>query len=194
MSGWTTLYGRPQVVRYGDGEVVPKANGAENGGDYFFMGDRVPWGQGQAANSALFQVVDLQGIVDWSTGENYSFTLSAWQGGWATQKDRAEISVSFLDANNNVLHTFQLHSVTNDDRGNQTIMVYTELIDAVSFGATQARVDINFLFFDGSWENDSYVDNIRLSVYPVPIPEPAVYGALLAGLAGAFAFARRSRR
>lgn len=183
-SGWTGYagYSMFQSVGYGSNAVLPTQPGPVDRGAAMFAG------LGQYAVG--YQTLDL-GIA---VGQQLSYSLSGWLGGWANQGDNALLYVQFLDGSNHELGSSAIGPVTAEDRANQTGLYYRESggfvptgTSALAFWLSMERV--------GGGDNDGYADNLSfiLREAEIAVPEPGVGSMFLLGF-GMLGWARRGKK
>ena len=185
VTGFTTT-GNFTEVLYGAPGGFPLATdpGPVNRGLNFFAGGPA------IASSRGTQKIDLSSGAS-AIDHGASFALSAYLGGFSSQRDNAVLSVSFLDGVGNVLGTDSLGSVTNVDRGNLTGLLFRGTTGAVPVGTRSAEIVLDLTRIDGSY-NDGYADNLSLVV--TAVPEPETYVLFSAGLAALFVRRRLAKR
>lgn len=175
VTGFSTT-GNFTVVIYGPGFGFPLPTDpgpADRGLNFFAGGPNI-------ASSSASQHIDLAagaGPIDSGT---VSFDLSAYLGGFGSQRDNAVLTLQFLDAGSSLLASAAIGPVTNVDRGNQSGLLLREASGLVPAGTRFAQVELQLSRFDGSY-NDGYADNLSLVLSAVP--EPASPALLAAGLA-----------
>lgn len=179
-AGWTGFDGYDlfQAVSYGDNWVKPSEPGPADRGARLFTG--------LGGQSAGYQLVDVGALTQASTPLAYS--LSGWLGGWQAQEDNALLYVSFLDATGAEIGHSAIGPVMPQDRGNATGLVYRQDSGLLPVGVAQLQFSLSMERLGGG-DNDGYADNLRFVL--TPVPEPATWMLLGAGLAAAGWMARR---
>jgi hypothetical protein len=159
LPGWSVT-GELTAIDYSQGclggypcttDPVPADHGAN-----FFGGGNVGFSKG-------VQTIDLgfaQGAIN---GAGAYFNLSGWLGGYASQTDNATLSVSFLNAANEVIGGTSVGPVSAADRGNATSMLYRETTGWLPTGATSAQVELA-MSRTGGTSNDGYADSLSLAL------------------------------
>lgn len=91
------------------------------------------------------------------------FNLSAWLGGFEAQEDFSLIEVEWRDADDNILQTDALPTVSAADRGSLTGFLFKEVAGIIPAGTTYARVRATLTRLSGT-NNDGYTDAILLKL------------------------------
>ena len=165
------------VVKYDIGggfPAVTDAGPADRGLNFFAGGPN-------AAVSTGTQVLGLSNIATAIDTGQVSFEFSGYFGGFSTQADNAELSLTFVDALGAQLRTQSIGGVTPADRGNVTGMLMRGIGDVVPVGARSATVALTLTRLAGSYD-DGFADNLSLVLSAPPVPEPGTYAMLLGGL------------
>lgn len=135
---------------------------------------------GNVALSTASQTVDLAFAGSSIQGTGAYYSLSGWLGGYASQNDYAQLSVSFLNAASEVVGTGSIGPVSAADRGNQTALLYREQSGWVPDGAVSAQVQLQMTRTGGT-SNDGYADSLALSLKQANVllsaPTTAVVGS-----------------
>ncbi len=99
------------TIRYGAPRGFPSLQtpGPTDRGRNFFCG-------GDAASSSIEQRIDVSSLRNAIDAGAIDFTLSAWLGGFGTQRDLIELHAEFLSRDSSVLGTAILPPVTLEDR------------------------------------------------------------------------------
>ncbi|MCQ9375496.1 PEP-CTERM sorting domain-containing protein [Methyloversatilis sp. XJ19-13] len=126
------------------------------------------FGGGYAGLSRGTQTISLDFASGSINGAGAYFSLSGWLGGYGSQNDNATLSVTYLDAANNVIGTHSVGPVLASERDNATAMLYRESAGWVPMGATSALVELSMSRTGGS-SNDGYADNLALSLAPANV-------------------------
>ena len=162
--GWTAT-GAPDVVQYaanydiGTNDVIPLQVGAS-----YFYGGR------PRANSSLSQTIDLtqgQATID---GGMATFTVSAYLGGYESEPENAQLTVTFLNSGGGVLSSVTLGPVLYTDRANTTGLWYRRAIGQVPVGARSAAVVLQMTWVSSN-EDDAAADNLSLVLNAPAAPE-----------------------
>ncbi len=96
-------------------------------------------------------------------GPGAHFKLSGWLGGYASQDDNARLSVSFLDAANQVVGSSSIGPVSAADRSGATALLLREQTGWVPQGAVAAEVHL-LMTRTGGTSNDGYADSLGLQL------------------------------
>ena len=185
--GFTTT-GNFTVTQYTAGGGFPSITdpGPVNRGSNFFSG-----GVGNASSSAT-QQIDISNASTLVDTGNITFELSAYLGGFSSQRDNAILNVNFLDVSNDLLGNASIGPVTNSDRNNLTALMLSSTTGFIPMGTRFIDVSLTMSRLDGSY-NDGYADNLSLALRPVPVPPAALLMA--SGLSALFVgFQRRQRQ
>jgi hypothetical protein len=152
LTGWLTVAGTPEVIRYDRGEGFPGPGdpGPANRGARFFGG-------GSSPRSALRQSVTVPRHAA-------SFTVNAWLGGYAGQQDGAQLSVEFLDRDGTPRGVVVLGPVTASERGSATGLLERTARGTVPPGSRTAVVTLLMTRSGSGTSNDGYADNISFTV------------------------------
>lgn len=195
LANWTQgTPNAPQIIAWNNGSSeyanlsspIPEAEYGVRG-DYYFMGGY------SGGSTSMYQDVDLS-FLDWSQLSDASFSASAWIGGWYIQRDHALVRFDFFSGSE-LLSSYSLTTVTKEDRKDVTMFLYRDEEGSIPQGADRVRVTVDFVFLDGGWTNDAYVDNLVFSVATTAIPESSTWVLLVSGLAlGGAALKRFGRR
>lgn len=185
VAGWTGYagYGMVQSVDYGSNWVLPTQPGPLDRGNKMFAG----FGQ----YAVGYQTLDLGA----ATGQDLSYSLAGWLGGWSDQGDNALFYVQFLDDFDNAIGGGAIGPVTPQDRNGQTGLLYRE---AAGFIPTGTRRLSFWLSMERlvSGDNDGYADNLSFVVQAPQqngVPEPGTASMVLLSL-GLLGWARRRGR
>jgi hypothetical protein len=93
------------------------------------------------------------------------FNVSAWIGGYESQDDNAQASLTFINqANQQVGNTATIGPVLAADRGNISSLLYQQANGLIAVGARSFIVTVTITLLDGS-DNDGDIDNIAVSLY-----------------------------
>jgi hypothetical protein len=175
--GWTPS-GTFTVVQYNSGGGFPGNSdpGPANRGSNFFAG-----GPG-AGNASGSQMIDVSSGATRINAGNTSFDLTGYLGGFSDQRDNAVLTATFFGATGGPLGSAVIGPVTNDQRNDQTGLLFQELTGIVPVGTVEIGINLEMNHLDGDY-NDGYADNLSLvlGTAAVPVPEPT--GLALAGLA-----------
>lgn len=155
--GWSTSGAFTAAQYSGVGLPSPTDPGPAARGGCLFIGGP------ESASSTATQLVDVTAaaaIVD--TGL-LPYTLSAFLGGFAGQRDDATVSVAFL-AGSDVLGSATVGPVTAQDRGDQTGLLRRTATGEVPAGTRTIRITIEATRREEppATYNDGQVDDIRL--------------------------------
>ncbi len=189
--GWTTTAGNFTVETYNPDFLGPDLTSpgpVDRGLNYFAGGPDV-------ALSSATQTIDLTPYQDHFSNNPFSFTLSGWFGGYASQDDNAHLSVSFRDADNNEIEYADTMPVFAADRSSVTglLFVSTGWLPSynININPASALITLTMVRTDGNY-NDGYADNLSFSVDAVP--EPGSLALMLAGVGSLSLLVRRRQR
>lgn len=158
LTGWSTVEGAPAVIVYGtSGYPTQTGPGPADRGARFFTG-------GTVATSRMRQTVTLPGTAGIDAGTT-RYDIEAWLGGYASQKDRAQLTVTFLSASGSTTGTVVLGPITAADRGNVTGLFQRSATGYVPGGSRTAQAELLFIRSGGN-ANDGYADSISLVLTP----------------------------
>lgn len=165
---WTRT-GAAETVSYAAGGGFPTAAspGSPTRGANFFAG-------GGAATSVLSQTLDLTafaGLAAQINAGSVTFTLSAYLGGFSSQRDNAAFSATFLDSGGGTVGSATLAPVTNDMRGDVTGMLQEFMTAIVPAGTSSVLFTLTMTRVDGSY-NDGYADDLAFVLASNPTPPP----------------------
>ena len=116
---------------------------------------------GNVGLSTATQTIDLSFAGSSINGTGAVYSLSGWLGGYASQADNAQLSVSFLNAANQVVGSSAIGPVTAAERANATALLYREASNWVPQGAVSAEVTLTMTRAGGT-SNDGYADSLGL--------------------------------
>ncbi len=158
LTGWVTAEGAPAAILYDtSGYPTSTGPGPGNRGARFFAG-------GTVARSRMTQTVTLPNPAGIDTGTT-RYDLESWLGGWTSQNDRAQFTVTFLNASGQTLSTVVLGPVTATDRGNVTGLFLRSATGFVPVGSRSARAE-GLVIRAGGTANDGYADALSLVLTP----------------------------
>ncbi len=159
--GWTISgSGHPTVVPYGAPGGFPTSSdpGPPDRANQFFAG-------GNNGNSILFQNLSVSGNAAEIDAGGVTCDLSAWLGGFATDDDRPNVDLIFLDGNGaTLLSQTVLFGPIATDRNNATGLLF-KVADGFSVPVNTRSITIQLTFFRiaGAY-NDAYADNVSFSL------------------------------
>ncbi len=161
--GWVTT-GTFTVVKYGAPDFLTAAfAGQIGGGSNFLAGGR------NAPVSTATQVIDVSGATADIDAGGVQAKLSAYLGGYASQKDAGMVDAVFLTATDSQLGSVRVGPVGPADRQSKTTLVMRSATAAVPKGTTKIKVVLTSTRADGTY-NDGYLDNISLELGTAPPP------------------------
>ena len=167
--GWTTT-GTFTSIRYGAPDFLTTAFAAQiGGGTNFFSGGR------NAPLSTATQTIDVSAAAPDIDAGGVQAKLSAYLGGYLSQKDAGMVDATFLSATDTALGTVRVGPVTPADRQSKTTMVLRSATAAVPKGTTKIKVVLTSTRADGTY-NDGYMDNISLELGATASPPPPTAG------------------
>ena len=115
----------------------------------------------------MWQVVNMTNIVDPFLIDNQTvrFNISAWIGGWRTQSDNAQVSVTFFDQTNQIVgNQTTIGPILPAARGSQSSLLFRQATGLVPIGARSVAVFVIITCVTMP-SNDGSVDNIGLYFY-----------------------------
>jgi hypothetical protein len=154
VSGWSPETGLFTVVKYNTSGGYPTSSdpGPANRGNFFFSG-------GDAASSSGAQTIDVTGCTAEIDAGNLGFNLSGFLGGFSSQNDQAQLSVTFRDGANASLGTATIGPVLASDRGDATGLLSRMTNATVPIGTRTVDVVLSMTRTSGT-ANDGYADNL----------------------------------
>ncbi len=178
--GWTTT-GTFTSIKYGTPDFLTTAFAAQiGGGTNFFSGGR------SAPLSTAEQTIDVSAAAPDIDAGGVQAKLSAYLGGYASQKDAGMVDATFLSATDAQLGTARVGPVTLADRQSKSTLVLRSTTSSVPKGTTKIKVVLTSTRADGTY-NDGYFDNIDLELVgsaPPPPPPAAVKPTLAVACSG----------
>jgi hypothetical protein len=163
--GWVTT-GTFSAVRYGAPDFLTTAfAGQIGGGNNFLSGGR------NAPLSTATQVIDVSGATAEIDAGGVQAKLSAYLGGYTSQKDAGMVDAVFLTTTDSQLGSVRVGPVAPADRQGKTTLVMRSATAAVPKGTTKIKVVLTSTRADGTY-NDGYLDNISLELGTAPPPPP----------------------
>ena len=163
--GWTVLYGSPSVVCYSSSTfATPSSLAAGNG--FIAAG---PYG-----NSAISQTVNVSSADTAVDGGGVSYVLSGWLGGWGSYGAYTQVSATFLDAGGQPLGaSAQMPTVSASQRNSSNAFLARSMTGKVPAGTRSIEVLVQFLGTPVDSYNDSYADNVSLTL-STALPSPVL--------------------
>ena len=169
--GWTTT-GTFTSIRYGAPDFLTTAFAAQIGGGNNFLS-----GGKNAPLSTATQLIDVSAATADIDAGGVQAKLSAYLGGYTSQKDAAMVDAVFLSATDTQLGTVRVGPVMPADRQNKTTLVLRSATAAVPKGTTKIKVVLTSTRADGTY-NDGYFDNISLELGTAPPPgKPTLFAS-----------------
>jgi len=153
-TGWT-VNGTPQVVPYGASEGgFPSISdpGPPTRGKNFFAGG--PSG----SESDLFQTIDISSLAANIDAHQIKYSLSAYLGGFSSQKDQATVFANFQGAS---FDQTSIGPVTPADRQNQTGLLLRSTTGTIPAGTRKIQMQMHFEALSGGYI-DGYADNLSM--------------------------------
>ena len=118
-------------------------------------------GGGTTDDTHLTQTVSLSALAaEIAAGTGY--TLSAYVGGYSSQDDRSQVTVTFADSDELALHTATVGPLFAEDRADVTGLWEVSTSGSVPTSAVSATVTLTALRASGY--NDGYADNLSLVI------------------------------
>jgi hypothetical protein len=167
--GWTTT-GTFSAVQYGAPDFLTTAFAAQIGGGANFMS-----GGKNAPLSTATQTIDVSAAATDIDAGGVQAKLSAYLGGYTSQKDAAMVDAAFLSATDAQLGSVRVGPVTPADRQSKTSLVLRSATAEVPKGTTKIKVVLTSTRADGTY-NDGYMDNISLELAAATPPPPPAAG------------------
>ena len=163
--GWTTT-GTFTAIRYGSPDFLTTAFAAQiGGGNNLFTGGK------NAPLSTATQLIDVSAAGADIDAGGVQAKLSAYLGGYASQKDAAMVDATFLSATDASLGSLRIGPVTPADRQSKTTLLLRSATAAVPKSTTKIKIVLTSTRADGTY-NDGYMDNISLELGTTPTPPP----------------------
>jgi hypothetical protein len=157
VKGWKVATDdRFTAVPYGAPEFPDESSpGPAKRGDNFFAGgtDGSPSIATQKDSLAAWAGVIKRGRA--------RFTLSAWLGGFSSQRDDAAVSITWLNGKGKAVGHAHVGPVSPKQRSSVTGMLYREKAGKVPVAARAVLVKITMRRFDAAY-NDGYADDLSL--------------------------------
>lgn len=146
------------LVRYdspGGWPALSDPGPPERGSNFFCAGS-----MGDATIVQELDLAPLSPSIDagWAT-----YRLSAYLGGYMTQRDQATVRIRFRSAAGTDLASALIGPVTPADRANQTALLFRAADGPVPVGTRRATVELRSQRFDGS-ATDGYADNLEFAI------------------------------
>ncbi|CAF1689248.1 unnamed protein product, partial [Adineta ricciae] len=123
------------------------------------------YGQQPFSTTSMWQYVNITDSIDPSLIDNQtiSYNFSAWIGGYGSQADYAQVSLTFLDQNNQKIGSIIiLGPVSNVQRSNLTSLLYRQIHGLVPSGSRSCLVLVTITRVYGPTA-DGDIDNISLN-------------------------------
>lgn len=154
-TGWTTT-GEFTAVQYGASGGFPDKNspGPSDRGKNFFGG-------GNVAKSTAAQTIDLSSGAQAIDSGGVTYDLTGWLGGYGSQGDNAQVTITFLKAAGTALGAGRIGPVTAANRNNTTGLFKRTATGSVPAHARVARIVITATRLEGTY-NDGYSDDVSL--------------------------------
>jgi hypothetical protein len=158
--GWTPARGSQfTAVSYSAGSGFPtsRSPGPKKRGKNFFAGG--PSGAVSVGRQTDSLANDRRLIASGKA----RFALSGWLGGFATQGDRATLTVTWENSAGKALGSARIGPVTQAQRKGVTGMLKRLTTGVVPSGATRVLVTLRMVRSDGAYI-DGYADNLSLTI------------------------------
>jgi hypothetical protein len=163
------------AVQYGAAGGFPDTTVRDsvNGGVSFFAG-------GNGSSSVADQQVDVSAAAPEIDANDAYATLSAYLGGFESQRDNMTVIGSFEDQDGNALQqVLFIGPVTPEERGGKTTLLLRSQSVSIPVGTRTMHVSLIANGQDGAYD-DGYADNISLTLHqgqpPPPPPPPPQMG------------------
>ncbi|CAF1095829.1 unnamed protein product [Adineta steineri] len=159
-TGWN-YNGTVTQVHYNDtyADISYTDHGPSDRGNCYFYG--------QADSTSMWQTVNMTSSIDplLIDSQTVGFNFSAWLGGYSSQDDNAEATLTFYDQSNHKTGNIStLGPVLVADRGSQTLLLFRQTQGLVPIGARSFTVTVIFTHVVGLL-TDADVDNIAVHLY-----------------------------
>jgi hypothetical protein len=115
----------------------------------------------------MWQTVTISGLINPSLIDNQkiSYNLSAWMGGYDEQDDNAQVSLTFINQNNQqVGNAVTIGPVLAAERRNITSLIFHQTNGLVPSGTRSFMITVTMTVVMGP-DNDGLSDNIALYLY-----------------------------
>ncbi len=143
-----------------NGDQLSTYPGPSNRGSCYFYGQI-------STVTSMWQNVNMTSSINPVLIDNQTvlFNFSAWLGGFGTQNDNAQVSLTFINqVNQQVGSNFTLGPVLAAARGNITSLIFQQTSGFVPVGARSFIVMVTIILSAGTY-NDGDVDNIVVYLY-----------------------------
>ncbi|CAF1426828.1 unnamed protein product, partial [Adineta steineri] len=159
-TGWN-YNGTVTQVHYNDtyADISYTDQGPSDRGNCYFYG--------QADSTSMWQTVNMTSSIDplLIDSQTVRFNFSAWLGGYSSEDDNAEATLTFYDQSNHKTGNIStLGPVLAADRGYQTLLLFRQTQGLVPIGARSFTVTVTFTHVVGLL-TDADVDNIAVHLY-----------------------------
>ncbi len=121
----------------------------------------------QSAITSMWQTLNLPDSINPFLIDNQkiSYNLSAWMGGLAGEDDNAQVSLTFIDQNNQqVGNTVTIGPVLAAERENVTSLIFHQSTGLIPSGTRSFMITVTMTLITGP-TNDGDIDNIALYLY-----------------------------
>ena len=145
--GWATT-GTFTSVKYGAPDFLTTAFAGQIGGGTNFMS-----GGKNAPVSTATQTIDVSGASTEIDAGGVQAKLSAYLGGYTSQKDAGMADATFLSATDSQLGTARVGPVTPADRQSKTTLVLRSTTASVPKGTTKIKVVLTSTRADGTYND-----------------------------------------
>ena len=115
----------------------------------------------------MWQTINFTNQIDPLLIDNQTvkFNLSAWMGGYCNQDDSVVVSLTFVNANHQMVGSISgLGPVLAIDRGNQSSLLFQQANGLVPVGARFLTLLVTITRHSGSYSNGD-IDNIAVILY-----------------------------
>jgi hypothetical protein len=153
--GWT-VSSAFTVVPYSAGGGFPTASnsGPPDRSNQFFAG-------GNAAISTATQDIDVSANAADINAKQVTLDLSGWLGGFASDPDAVQLTVTYLDAGSMSLSSTPIAPITPADRNNTTGLFLRNKSATVPANTVTLRVTLTMTRTTGTF-NDGYADSLSV--------------------------------
>lgn len=186
LPGWVrSAYLTADSYQDGSGDLYQYTGGpADAGANYFYGGVTVTDPNNPATTG--FQDIDVSSAGSLIDGGGVTYTLSGWLGGYSSQNDNCQITVTFETWSGSSLGTATIGPVLAADRQDNSSLVFRTTNGNVPKGTRMVHVLMTITRTDGE-NNDGLADSLSLVLGPSTTPSPAITSSIIsAGAYGAF--------
>jgi hypothetical protein len=197
--GWTTT-DNFTVAQYGASAAPVIAPGSGFGTNFFSGGPGGTFFQGTYGgptySDQASQFIDVSNVAGLIDGNQVTFTMSGYFGGYLNQNDSASLYATFFDGSNSSLGTSTVIGGFNSTaRGGQSILLYDATGGLIPVGTRSVEITLVMTKVEGYYD-DGYADNLSFIATDPPLPdatpEPSTWMLSGIGVAGLWLARRKS--